>query len=360
VRKLEELDLFAFGSRAVARLNASDYLTVLITNQPVVARGEISEYELRQLHNKLETLLGQERAFLDGLYFCPHHPDKGFEGERPELKIDCDCRKPKIGLIKEAAENLNIDSARSWFVGDTTTDMQTARTAGCRSILVRTGEGGRDRKFNVRPDFEVADLEEAVDFIVAGYERIQNLLTPLVQQVQQGQHIVLGGPARSGKSLVASTLRQMLGFHAIVISLDHWLKPEKSRGPTVDQRYDLKAFSSFLQGLSSAQELILPYYGRHTRTVEPEGYREAFRPPASLIFEGTIALTIPNLLQLNTLKVYVEAPQEIRWARFQKEYYMRGWTESAIEEVFQAQEREEIPYIERSKTSADFVLTLET
>src|SRR4029450_4471169 len=275
---------------------------------------------------------GEERALLNGLYVCPHHPEKGFVGERPELKIDCDCRKPKIGLIKEAIEELNIDCARSWFVGDTTTDMQTARNAGCRSILVRTGEGGRDRKFQVRHDFELADLEEAVDFIVAGYERLQNLLKPLVQKVQQGQHVVVGGPARSGKSLVASTLRQMLGSHAMVVSLDHWLKPAKGRGPTVDQRYDLKAFASFLQTLSSAQELVLPYYDRHTRTIDPEGYREAFRPSASLIFEGTIALTIPDLLQLHALNVYVEAPQEIRWARFQKEYRLRGWTESAIED----------------------------
>jgi histidinol-phosphate phosphatase family protein len=358
VRKLAELELFAFGGHAVARLNASHYLTVLVTNQPVIARGEMSEHELRELHNKLETLLGRERTFLDGLYVCPHHPDKGFAGERPELKIDCDCRKPKIGLIKEATEELNIDGARSWFVGDTTTDMQTARNAGLRSILVRTGYGGRDRKFKVRPDFEVADLDEAVDFILVGYERLRSLLKPLVQQVRQGQHVVVGGPARSGKSLVASTLRHMLGSHAIVISLDHWLKPAKGRGPTVDQRYDLQAFSSFLQGLSSAQELVLPYYDRHTRTVEPEGYREPFRPPASLVFEGTIALTIPDLLQLNALKVYVEAPQAVRWARFQKEYRLRGWTESAIENVFQAREREEIPSIERSKAAADVVFTL--
>jgi len=358
VRTREELELFAFGGRAVARLNASDYLTVLVTNQPVIARGEMSEHELRQLHNKLETLLGQERAFLDGLYACPHHPEKGFAGERPELKIDCDCRKPKIGLIKEATEDLNIDCARSWFVGDTTTDMQTARNAGCRSILVRTGYGGRDRKFQVRPDFEVADLEEAVDFIVAGYERIRSLLQPLVQKIRQGQHVVVGGPARSGKSLVASTLRHMLGAHAMVVSLDHWLTPAKGRGPTVDQRYDLHAFSRFLQGLSSAQELVLPYCDRHTRTVDPEGYREVFRPPVSLVFEDTMALTIPYLLQFNALKVYVEAPQAIRWARFQKEYRMRGWTESAIEDVFQAREREEIPYIEGLKASADFVFTL--
>jgi HAD superfamily hydrolase (TIGR01662 family) len=167
--------------------------------------SEINENELRQLHNKLETLLGQERAFLDGLYFCPHHPDKGFEGERPELKIDCDCRKPKIGLIKDAAEDLNIDGARSWFVGDTTTDIQTARNAGFRSILVRTGYGGRDRKFKIRPDFEVADLEEAVDFILAKLCKARSLLKPLVQKVRQGQHVVLGGPARSGKSLVADS-----------------------------------------------------------------------------------------------------------------------------------------------------------
>jgi histidinol-phosphate phosphatase family protein len=359
VRTLEELEIFACSGRAVARLNASPYLTVVVTNQPVIARGEVSENELRQLHNKLETLLGQERAFLDGLYVCPHHPDKGFAGERPELKIDCDCRKPKIGLINEAIEHLNIDGARSWFVGDTTTDIQTARNAGLRSILVRTGYGGRDRKFKVRPDFEVADLEEAVDFIVAGYERIRSLLKPLIQQVQQCQHVVLGGPARSGKSLVASTLHHMLGSHAMVISLDHWLKPETGRGPTVDQRYDLQAFSSFLQNLASAQELILPYYDRHTRTVDPEGYREAFRPSDSLIFEGTIALTIPELLRGNALKVYVEAPQAVRWARFHKEYRLRGWTESAIADVFQAREREELPYIERSKAAADFVFTLE-
>ena len=92
----------------------------------------------------------------------------------------------------------------------------------------------------------------------------------------------------------------------------------------MDQRYDLKAFSSFLQGLSSAQELVLPYYDRHTRTVDSEGYREAFRPPGSLVFEGTIALTIPDLLKLNTIKIYVEAPQAVRWARFQKEYRLRA------------------------------------
>jgi uridine kinase len=157
---------------------------------------------------------------------------------------------------------------------------------------------------------------------------------------------------------VAATLRDMLGAHAMVVSVDHWLKPAQGRGPTGDQRDDLQAFSSFLQGLSSAQELVLPYYDRHTRMVDPEGYREVFSPPVSLVFEGTMAFTIPALLQVNALKVYVEAPQTVRWARFHKEYRLRGWAEAAIEDVFQAREREELPALARSKASADFVVTL--
>jgi len=113
-----------------------------------------------------ETLLGREHAFLDRIYFCPHHPEKGFPGERADLKIDCDCRKPKTGMIKSAVGDLNIDLKQSWFIGDTTTDIQTARNAGVKSILVRTGSAGKDGKHNAQPDFTFDTLNEAVDFIL--------------------------------------------------------------------------------------------------------------------------------------------------------------------------------------------------
>ena len=100
----------------------------MVTNQPVIAKGFCDEAELQRIHNKMETLLGREHAFLDRIYFCPHHPEKGFAGERPELKIDCDCRKPKIGMIQKAVADLNIDLKQSWLIGDTTTDLQTAET----------------------------------------------------------------------------------------------------------------------------------------------------------------------------------------------------------------------------------------
>ncbi len=167
LHRIEDLELLPGVSDGVHELNQAGLRAVMITNQPVIAKGFCTEADLQQIHNKLETLLGREHAFLDRIYYCPHHPDKGFPGERVELKIDCDCRKPKPGMIFQAQRDLNIDLANSWFIGDTTTDVQTARNAGVKSILVRTGHGGADGKHIVRPDFVFDSLLEAVRFVVA-------------------------------------------------------------------------------------------------------------------------------------------------------------------------------------------------
>jgi histidinol-phosphate phosphatase family protein len=166
LRRAEELELIADVPEAVRELNHHGWRTVVVTNQPVIAKGWCTEAELQRIHNKLETLLGVEHAFLDRIYFCPHHPEAGFPGERPELKIRCGCRKPAIGLIERAVTELNIDVKQSWLIGDTTTDMQTARNSGVRSILVRTGAGGKDGKHGAKADFEFADLREAANFVV--------------------------------------------------------------------------------------------------------------------------------------------------------------------------------------------------
>jgi histidinol-phosphate phosphatase family protein len=166
LRNADELELLPGLAEAVHELNHNGWRTVVVTNQPVIAKGFCNEAELQNIHNKLETLLGREHAFLDRIYFCPHHPEKGFPGERPELKIDCDCRKPKIGMIQRAVADLNIDLKQSWLIGDTTTDLQTAKNAGLKSGLVRTGSAGRDGKFSAQPDFVFDTLVQAVDFIV--------------------------------------------------------------------------------------------------------------------------------------------------------------------------------------------------
>lgn len=158
----DQLELLPGAAAAVHDLNHLGFRVVVITNQPVIAKGMCREADLQVMHNKLETLLGQEHAFLDRIYYCPHHPDFGFAGERPELKIVCACRKPQPGLIQQAARDLNLDLSASWLIGDTTTDVETARRVGVKSILVRTGHAGGDGKFSAKPDFTVEDLPSAV------------------------------------------------------------------------------------------------------------------------------------------------------------------------------------------------------
>ena len=126
----ESFALLPKADQAIKRLNDSDYLTVVITNQPVVARGEASEETLQQIHNRMETLLGKGGAYVDAIYYCPHHPDRGFSGERPELKVECNCRKPNTGLIGRAQSELGICLDQSWFIGDSTIELETARRAG--------------------------------------------------------------------------------------------------------------------------------------------------------------------------------------------------------------------------------------
>jgi histidinol-phosphate phosphatase family protein len=166
LRDANELELLPGIAEAIHKLNLAGWRTVVVTNQPVIAKGFCDEAELQRMHNKMETLLGREHAFLDRIYFCPHHPEKGFPGERADLKIECDCRKPKTGMIQKAVADLNIDLKQSWLVGDTTTDLQTAKNAGVKSILVKTGNAGRDGKFSAQPDFMFDTLAQAVDFIV--------------------------------------------------------------------------------------------------------------------------------------------------------------------------------------------------
>lgn len=127
-------------AEAIKMINQSGYLAIIVTNQPVIARGECSFEDLEVIHNKMETELGKKGAFVDGLYFCPHHTDTGFDGERPEYKCICDCRKPKPGLLFKAAKDFNIDLSQSIMVGDTESDMQAGKNAGCKMCLLITEE----------------------------------------------------------------------------------------------------------------------------------------------------------------------------------------------------------------------------
>lgn len=134
---IDQFELLPGVADAIKRINDSEYMTIVVTNQPVIARGEVTYEELDEIHNKMETLLGLEGAYIDSLYYCPHHPDKGFEGEIKELKIECECRKPKPGMLLQASKDFNIDLEESYMIGDTESDKETGMNAHCKkSFLV--------------------------------------------------------------------------------------------------------------------------------------------------------------------------------------------------------------------------------
>ncbi len=169
LRNIDEMGLIDGVAEAIGRINRSGYLAVLVTNQPVIARGEVSEEELRQIHNKMETLLAEKGVYIDRLYYCPHHPDKGFEGERPEYKIECECRKPKPGMLYQAAADMNIDLSESWMIGDGKHDIGAGKAAGCKTILLvgedsDTDVGADEKEFG--QDFTCDSLAKAVDKVL--------------------------------------------------------------------------------------------------------------------------------------------------------------------------------------------------
>lgn len=166
LRDIDNFRLLPGVAEAIAKINASSYLAIIATNQPVIARGEVTFQELDEIHKKMETELGKGGSYLDDIFFCPHHPDKGYQGEVAELKMYCDCRKPKIGMLIEAAEKYNIDYNESWYIGDTTMDIQTGKNAGIRTILVQTGQAGQDGKYDAMPDYIAENLLAAVTYIL--------------------------------------------------------------------------------------------------------------------------------------------------------------------------------------------------
>lgn len=365
----DQLELLAGSASAIRRLNRSGTLAVVITNQPVVARGDVSLAGLDRIHARLESQLGAGGAFLDGLYFCPHHPEKGFPGEVVELKGPCNCRKPEPGLIDQACRDLGIGRQDSWMIGDTTSDIEAGRRAGVRTVLLRTGHAGVDAKHTVRPDYIAPNIADAVDWILDGHAELSRRLAPIAVETSSGCRLVLiGGLARAGKSYAAQVLKELLhalGREAHVVSLDGWLKPktEREEGKGVCARFDL----------ATASDVISAAFGSTTRTVLCESlYDRAVYSPGShriehsigpddvLIVEGVPALLLSELVSLpKTVKVYVDIASVTRDERLRNDYSWRGASLGDQSLVQASREFDETPIVEQSRKFADFVVNLE-
>jgi len=166
--KPEQLELLPGSPEGIRLLNENGWVTIVITNQPIVAKGDATIDDVETIHKTLQEQLKRYGATIDGIYYCPHHPDRGFPGEREEYKISCNCRKPRTGLVEQASKRFDIDVGQSFFVGDKTVDIQTGKNIGCKTILVRTGYGGSDREFDAKPDFTCKNLFDAAKLVCGG------------------------------------------------------------------------------------------------------------------------------------------------------------------------------------------------
>ena len=161
------LELMPNSAKGIKLLNDSGVLAIVCTNQAGVARGYFKENLIKVVHNRLQDLLKEQGAFLDEIYYCPHHPTVGPEG----YKRECICRKPKTGMIDEAAKKFNIDVKKSYVIGDKMSDIMWGHKAGTKSVMVLTGYGRGEYEYQRQdwkdnPDYIAEDLEAAVKWIL--------------------------------------------------------------------------------------------------------------------------------------------------------------------------------------------------
>ena len=351
LNSVEQFELLPGVAKAIRRLNQAEFRVCVVTNQPVIAKGECTSSTLHKIHNKMETLLGREGALVDRIYYCPHHPDKGFQGEVPELKINCGCRKPNTGMIDTAVTELNIARSLSWMIGDTTSDVLTARNAGLKSILVETGYGGLDEKYWAIPDFIVPDMTAGISLILDVYPALMKTIESLTVEIQPGDVIFIGGQSRSGKSSISSVMRNVLearDMRSHIIATDRWLLNEAVRGKEVLSRHDVKRIYKMIASVSEPSlrptVISLPGYLKSCRKNIRDVETIEILPSDIVIFEGVVALHFASQFDAQH-RYFVDIDETIRKERVIREYRMRGLTNEKAESIYLERFAEEVPWV---------------
>jgi D-glycero-D-manno-heptose 1,7-bisphosphate phosphatase len=168
VNHVSRIRLLPRSAAAIRLAREAGFKTVVMTNQAGVARGYFAEELIERTHERMREMLAAEGAAVDAIYYCPHHPEAG----EPPYRKDCDCRKPRPGMLLRARDELGIDLARSYVIGDSPRDVEAGRAAGAVTILVLTGYGRgeyehRSSGWRTQPDQIVEDLMDAVEWILA-------------------------------------------------------------------------------------------------------------------------------------------------------------------------------------------------
>ena len=358
IHRTEDFTLYDYTAETVKRINQSEYLAIVITNQSIIARGLTDLKGLDNIHKKMEWELGEQRAYLDAIYFCPHHPHGGFEGEVPEFKKECSCRKPKPGMILEAAERFNIDLSQSFMVGDSERDAGAGRAAGVTTIGVMTGHGVK--KAEVLPEYFVANLPEAIDLILG--DQLQHDVNTVKQLLPKKEKLVvsIGGNSRSGKSTLASALSQSLvkgGKSVFRINLDDWILQKNQRHKEVDvySNFQLEKLELDVKSILNGNEIILDAYVPHPERKEvKKTYR--YNNEDVIVLEGVVALSSEKLRALSDIKVFKDISTFMLKARLQRFYNWKEYSKAEFETLYAKREKDEYEKIDNDRFFADLVV----
>lgn len=362
ITRPDQLELFPGVGEGLAQLNKFEWRSILVTNQPVIARGDCTRDELNKIHWKLENLIADSGAFIDKIYYCPHHPDRGFQNEVGNLKIVCSCRKPETGMFDKAMADLNIDYLNSWIIGDSTADLGAAHRTEISSILVETGNAGLDDKYPYTSDFVLSDFKAAVDFITKDYDLLVNSYKSYFEEFNKNRHWFVGGLSKSGKSTFAATCKRELrkmGQNCVVISLDRWLLDLDKRGQTVLDRYDLSAISDIYfrinKGIDELQ-VKLPFYSRRKKNRTNLELTQTIGPKDIIIWEGVVAFELAKSLNQQEFTFFIEVAEGIRKSRMQREYTVRGVQEQEFNEIYELREKTEHSIIKENKVNSRHII----
>ena len=364
IHRPEDFTLYPYTPEAIRKINKSDYLSVVTTNQSVVARNLTSIEGLAEIHKKMETELGEAGAKLDDIRFCPHHPDKGFPEENPVYKIDCHCRKPKPGMLTDAAELFNIDLGASWMIGDSERDTLAGRAAGCTTVGVMTGHG--HKKAGELPDYFFANLNEAVDFILnKPWNEEMEFCTRRLEvlsnsRAEKALVIAIAGNSRSGKSTFGTRLAKHLqgqGKNVQSIRLDDWIRPKIERQERDEVLYNFQSermqqeLGQIFEG--KAVELT-PYPSHPDRPVRKKTYQ--LGDPDVVILDGVIALATEELRQLSDFKIFMRIDEQKLKERFMTFYRWKDMPEPEMKELWQTRLQNEYRMIAGDEQYADLVI----
>lgn len=165
----QQLHILPGVSEGIKKLNKANVVIIVITNQPVIARGLASIKDVKSINETLVSILNKKHAFINAFYFCPHHPERNHPDIPPramKYRIKCECRKPKLAMFRKAIKDFNINLKAAYLVGDRTTDIKAGKSLGIPTILVKTGYGGRDNTYPVSPDYISNNFGQATDIII--------------------------------------------------------------------------------------------------------------------------------------------------------------------------------------------------